>query len=152
MCPEFERCTAGPARQAGFGIVSAVFILVFLAILGASIVFLAGTQRNAVVVDVLGSRAYQAARAGIEWGAYQALVGSSCAASTNLAFPAGSSLAPFTATVTCTSTTANEGGSTITLYNIVSNACNVPTGGACPNGASNSATYVERQVTAVVGG
>jgi MSHA biogenesis protein MshP len=131
-----------------------VFILVILAFLGVSITFFAGTQRNAVVVDVLGSRAYQAARAGIEWGAYQALVSSSCtgAPGVNLTFPAGSSLASFTATVTCTSTTANEGGSTITLYNIVSNACNVPTGGACPNGATNSATYVERQVTAVVGG
>lgn len=140
------------ASQAGFGIVSAVFILVFLAILGVSITFFAGTQRSAVLVDVLGSRAYQAARAGIDWGAYQALRNGSCLASTNITFPATSSLSPFTATVACTATTANEGGTVITLYNIVSNACNIPTGGACPNTASNSATYIERQVTAVVGG
>ena len=139
-------------KQSGFGIISAVFILVILAFLGVSITFLAGTQRNAVVIDTLGSRAYQAARAGVDWGAYQALRNGSCVASTNLAFAAGSSLSPFTATVACTATTANEGGTTITIYNIVSNACNIPTGGACPNAASNSATYIERQVTAVVGG
>lgn len=141
-----------PGSQGGFGVISAVFILVILAFLGVSITFMAGTQRNVVRIDISGSRAYQAARAGVEWGAYQALRNGSCVASTNLALPAGTSLAEFTATVTCTATTANEGGTTVTLYNIVSNACNIPTGGACPNAASNSATYVERQVTAVIGG
>ena len=139
-------------RQRGFGIVSAVFILVILAVLAVSITFLAGSQRSTVVVDVLGSRAYQAARAGVEWAAYRILQGTPCAGSTNLNFASTSSLGPFTATVTCVQTTANEGGATVTLYSVVSNACNIPTGGACPNGASNNATYVERQVSAVIAG
>lgn len=147
-----ERLMKSPGSQKGFGIVTAVFILVILALLGVSITFMAGTQRNIVMIDIAGSRAYQAARAGVEWGAYQALRNGSCVASTNLVLPAGTSLAEFTATVTCIATTANEGGTTVTLYNIVSNACNIPTGGACPNAASNNGTYVERQLTAVIGG
>jgi MSHA biogenesis protein MshP len=139
-------------NQAGFGIISAVFILVILAVLAVSITFMAGTQRSASNMDLLGSRAYQAARAGIDWGAYQALVSAACPAPTNLTFPAGSSMAGFTTTITCALTTTNEGGVTITLYNIISNACNFPTGGACPNAASANPLYVERQVTAVVGG
>jgi MSHA biogenesis protein MshP len=149
MCPEIPAKMRN--RQAGFGIVSAVFILVILALLGVSITFMAGTQRNAVMIDILGSRAYQAAR--IDWGTYRALVSAACpVAPTNLTFPAASSLAPFTVTVTCTQSTTDEGGTPVVLYSIVANACNIPTGGACPNGATNSATYVERQVTAVIGG
>lgn len=138
--------------QGGFGIISAVFILVILAVLGISITFMAGTQRSASTLDLLGTRAYHAARAGVDWGAYQALVNGVCPAPTNLTFPAGSSLAGFTTTVTCALTTTNEGGVTVTLYNIISNSCNIPTGAACPNAASANPLYVERQVTAVVGG
>lgn len=151
MCPDRPHMNSSMRAQSGFGLVSAVFLLVMLAVLGVSITFMSGTQRNAVVLDVLGSRAYQAARAGIEWGAFQAVQNNACAASTNLTFT-GTSMAGFAATVQCTVTTTDEGGTTIRLYNIISNACNIPTGGACPNAASNSATYVERQVTAVVGG
>lgn len=142
---------SAPGPQAGFGLVTAVFLLVMLAVLGVSITFMAGTQRSAVMLDLLGSRAYQAARAGIEWGAFQAVQNNACATSTNLTF-AGTSMAGFAATVQCTVTTTDEGGSTIRLYNIISNACNIPAAGACPNAGSNSATYIERQVTAVVGG
>jgi MSHA biogenesis protein MshP len=150
MCPRLA--VASRNRQTGFGIVSAVFILVILAFLGVSITFMAGTQRNAVMIDILGSRAYQAARAGVDWGSHRTLVSSACAATTNLTFPAGSTLAPFTVTVTCSQSTSDEGGTPVVLYSIVANACNIPTGGACPNGATNSSTYVERQVTAVIGG
>ena len=137
-------------QQAGFGIVSAVFLLVILAILAASITFLAGTQRSTAMIDILGSRAYQAARAGIEWGAFQALQNASCTG-TDLTF-AGTSMAGFTASVTCTANTVNEGGQTITIFTIRSTACNFPAGASCPNGASNDPNYVERQITAVIGG
>jgi MSHA biogenesis protein MshP len=136
--------------QSGFGVVSAVFILVILAFLTVSIVSITGSQRAISAADLRGSRAYQAARAGIEWGAYQALVNGACAGQTSPGMPAGSSLAEFTVTVRCTASTANEGGATVTLYNIEANACNVPAGGACPNAASNNPNYVERQISAVM--
>lgn len=58
-------------RQRGFTIVSAIFILVVLAALGAFIVNVSTNQQIGSALDVQGVRAYQAARAGIEWGIYK---------------------------------------------------------------------------------
>jgi MSHA biogenesis protein MshP len=58
-------------RIRGFALVSAIFILVVLAALGAFIVNISTSQQIGSALDVQGVRAYQAARAGIEWGLYQ---------------------------------------------------------------------------------
>ena len=58
-------------RQRGFSIVAAIFILVALAVLGTYIVSVTSNRSVALALDLLGSRAYQAARAGIEWNGYQ---------------------------------------------------------------------------------
>src|SRR3989442_6606212 len=60
-------------RQTGFSIIAAIFLLVVLAVLGAFIVSVTGMQQSSGQLDVLGVRAYQSARAGMEWGAYQVL-------------------------------------------------------------------------------
>src|SRR3989442_13983417 len=60
-------------RQTGFSIIAAIFLLVVLALLGAFIVSVTGMQQSSGQLDVLGVRAYQSARAGMEWGAYQGL-------------------------------------------------------------------------------
>ena len=70
-------------RQSGFAMVSAIFILVALAALGAFIATVSSTQHVGSALDVDGARAYQGARAGIEWGASRAL-GSNCAGTTNV--------------------------------------------------------------------
>lgn len=59
--------------QRGFTMVSAIFLLVVLVSLGAFIVNVSTTQSITSAQDVQGSRAYQAARAGVEWGLYQVL-------------------------------------------------------------------------------
>lgn len=59
--------------QRGFTIVSAIFLLVVLASLGAFIVNISTTQSITSAQDLQGSRAYHAARAGLEWGLYQVL-------------------------------------------------------------------------------
>ncbi|MGE5758654.1 MAG: hypothetical protein ACM3W8_07285, partial [Sideroxydans sp.] len=56
--------------QRGFSIVSAIFILVVLAFLGVAMATFSTTQQQSAAMDVMGSRAYQAARAGVEWAAY----------------------------------------------------------------------------------
>ncbi|MDH3749589.1 MAG: pilus assembly protein MshP, partial [Gammaproteobacteria bacterium] len=68
--------------QNGFSLVPALFLLVVLAALGIVAVRLAGVQQQTVVLAMQSSRAYAAARSGIDWSAYQALVNGSCAAST----------------------------------------------------------------------
>ena len=60
-------------RQAGFSIIAAIFLLVVLALLAAFIASVTGMQQSSGQLDVLGVRAYQSARAGMEWGAYQVL-------------------------------------------------------------------------------
>jgi len=60
-----------PAR--GMAIASAIFILVALAALAAAITLLTTRTGASQGQDISGSRAYQAARTGLEWGAYQVL-------------------------------------------------------------------------------
>lgn len=64
-------------RMRGFAIVSAMFILVVLAALGAFILSISTSQQIGSALDVQGTRAYQAARAGIEWGLYSVMRGTS---------------------------------------------------------------------------
>src|SRR5712691_3951179 len=105
-------------RQTGFSIIAAIFLLVVLALLGVFIASVTGMQQSGGQLDVLGVRAYQSARAGVELGAWRVLdpnntlnpvscspiVMPSCFASPqNLPALAGS-LAGFAVTVTCTPT------------------------------------------------
>jgi MSHA biogenesis protein MshP len=59
--------------QHGFAIAAAIFILVLLATLALAITMMTTQSETGHARDMLGSRAYQAARAGLDWGAYQVL-------------------------------------------------------------------------------
>lgn len=142
----------------GFGLISAIFLLVVLAALGAAIVRIASVQHQSSALDVQGARAYQAARAGLEWALYQTLVtGAYCtgpaAVTTSFPLPAGTTLSRFTVTVTCTPTIYDAATPvavpvTITAREITAISCNQPSGGtSCPN-ASPDADYVQRVITA----
>lgn len=131
-------------RQAGVSLVTAIFLLVVLAMLAVAIVSVSGTHQISSALDVQGARAYQAARAGIEWGLYKQLrpaPQAACFVPTTFALPGASNLAGFTVTVQCTVT---DGPGTLKRYQIVSTACNQPDP-ACPN-ATNNPDYVQRVV------
>jgi MSHA biogenesis protein MshP len=125
----------------GFAILSAIFILVVLAALGAFILSISSQQQIGSALDVQGVRAYQAARAGIEWGLYQQLRSGSCVASTSFS-PTAATLAGFTVNVTCVATPDGSGGPTV--YDITSTACNDAT---CPNTTNPGNLYIERRLT-----
>lgn len=136
------------AASKGFTLVSAIFLLVIIAALGTFAVTLSGTQHQTSAQDVLGARALQAARAGIEWGVYQVLQNrnqgfeSSCqtsAASQALTLPGG--LGAFTVNVTCNSVAAVEDGNNIRVYTLTSTAS---------QGTLAAANYVERQLTVTI--
>ena len=134
----------GRQRQQGFLIIAAVFLLVVLAGLVAYLTTVSSTSQAASAADFNSARAYQAARAGIEWGAYQVLRDSGGAFTTTCNGGTATSnltLGAFTASVTCTSASLTEGASTLRAYRIVSNGCDQP---ACP-AVTSSATYVERE-------
>lgn len=156
--------------QHGFSIVTAVFLVVVLALLGAFIVSVTGLQQSSQSLDLQGVRAYQAARAGIEWGAHQTLDpnndinAGSCAAPDMPACPgaggitelaAGTlagSLSTFSVTIGCTRTATTEGNRNIWTYEVVATSCNQPLGASprCPNTGTPSPGYVERRLTAVL--
>jgi len=141
--------------EQGFLIIAAVFLLVVLAALVAYLMTVSTTSQASSAADYDSSRAYQAARSGIEWAAYQILrdpgggtFKASCdggGATKNLTF-AAPTLIGYTATITCSSVGATEGASAFRSYTLKSNACNQPNSGACPNASALSASYVEREV------
>lgn len=152
-------------RIRGFAIVSAIFILVVLAGLGAFIVNISANQQIGSALDIQGVRAYQVARAGVEWGMYRVQATAAynfgytstdpntraCPAATTSFTPTAATLSGFTVTVTCLATADASGGPTV--FALQSTACNQPVAGwtaatvACPNTANPTSLYVERRLS-----
>jgi MSHA biogenesis protein MshP len=144
------------ARMRGVSLLTAVFLLVVLAALSAAIVGVFGVQQSGSVLDVMGVRADQAARSGLEWGLYRQLrvkppasVACLDAAPVTFGFAPepNSTLAGFSVTVSCTAGAANLAGNTTNRWTITAVACNQPGASGCPN-ASPGPDYVQRRVQA----
>ncbi len=156
--PVGRRAMPRRRRSAGLGLVTAIFLLVVLSGMAVAMMTLTTTQHTSGALDIQGARAYQAARAGVEFGLFRALQGgaaNTCAAGTiteSFAMPAGTSLSGFSVTVVCTATnveiTPAPNATFITVRQLTATACNQPNAsGACPN-ASNSPDYVQRVLNA----
>lgn len=132
-----------PERQHGFSIVSAIFLIVVLAALGGFIATVATTQHIGSALDVSGARAYQAARAGTEWGLNRVRTASACpAASTDIG-----TIDTIAVTVACVRVANGDVIETGlgAIYTITATACNLPTGTTCA-GATGNPNYVERSL------
>ena len=136
-------------RQGGFVLVLAVFMLVSLASIAAYLLTISNLQVQGAVRDELGARAFQSARTGIDWGAYQILrapaqpFAATCAAGTSTQTIAlTGELGGFSVAVSCQAGAAQtEGANSYRAYSITATGCNQA---ACPGTAG--ATYVERQL------
>ena len=143
-----------PRRARGFLVIAAVFLLVILAGLIAYMTTVSTTSQAASAADANSARAYQAARAGVEWAVFHILrdpaggtFKSACeAGSTSVNLSLDSTLATFIAKVECSSAGFTEGASTPRTYSITATACNES---SCPS-ASTASTYVERQVSVTI--
>jgi MSHA biogenesis protein MshP len=139
----------------GFTLVSVLFILVVLAALGAAIANISMRQQLGSAAEVESARALQAARAGVEWAAFQVLRNPAPPAAAPACFSTTSfsaaGLSDFTITVSCTRTptsgTVSDGATALAFFQLVANACSSPSGGACPNTGTPPTSYVERQLT-----
>src|SRR5574343_242812 len=60
-------------RQRGLGVIAAIVVLVILAALAAGMVAFSTGQQVASALDIQSARAWQAAKAGNEWGLIQVL-------------------------------------------------------------------------------
>lgn len=130
--------------QKGFSLISAIFLLVVIASLGMFAVTLSSTQHQSQALDVMGVRGYQAARAGIEWAAYQVSQSPSNAASsapcaTTLGV-LGGSLSPFSVSVTCSAAPYLEGAINFWIYDVSAVAS-----------AGTGSNYVERVISVKMG-
>jgi MSHA biogenesis protein MshP len=143
---------------AGFALMAAIFVLVTLSAIAVYLLTVSIGQVAAVTQDEQATRAYQAARAGVEWGAFQVLRNSTgsfaatvCPAGGSTTVSLGTLGAPaaaatFAATVACSRTVESEGGvNNVRIYVITATGCNRA---ACPG--ATDATYVERQLQLVV--
>ena len=133
-------------RARGFALILALFLIVSMAAIGAYLLTVSNVQVETAVMDEQGARAYQAARAGLEWGAYQVLRNSNCpAGTTSIAMPFA--VAGFRAEVTCIAFgSENEGGTTVSTFRITSTGCNQADCTANPAGP----TSVNRQLQLTV--
>jgi MSHA biogenesis protein MshP len=135
-------------RQSGFSIVAAIFIIVVLAALAAALVTVATLQHSGTGLDLQGVRAYEAARAGTEWGLYRVLDPDGAASPSlptcwagSASVTPGGSLSGFSVSATCTQTTTTELNRDIGVYTVVATAS---------FGVANQPNYVARVVTATV--
>lgn len=153
QCP--LQAALGCTRARGVSMLTAVFLLVVMAGLSAAIVGVFTTQQSSAVLDVMGVRADQAARSGLEWGLFQqlrvqpAVPSVACFASpVTFALPGDSALANFSVTVSCSEgNVANVAGNSTNRWTITAVACNKPGASGCPN-ASPDPDYVQRRVEA----
>jgi MSHA biogenesis protein MshP len=138
------------SAQHGFAAIAAIFLVVVLAALGAFMVSMSNTQHLTSTQDLLGSRAYWAARAGLDWGLVKApLDANLCpnAVATQMAPTAATpvvltSVEGFTVELLCAKNSYTEGPTSLTIYRIEARAHS-----AAPI-TPGSLAYIERSLSA----
>jgi MSHA biogenesis protein MshP len=148
-------CGRGAGGEGGFAFIAALFLLV---VLGAFIAFVASISMNAQTSSALavqGVRAYEAARAGVEWATYQildprtAINGAITTPPDCFASPSSPALpgdlGQFSLTLSCTRYPANtaspnyyeESRLRVVVYDVTATAT---------QGTPGAADYIERQL------
>jgi MSHA biogenesis protein MshP len=126
-------------RQQGFAAIAAIFLVVLMAALGSYMLSFSNTQQLTSAQDVQGSRAYWAARAGLEWGLATAM-GTCTAGTTTLSIDTGST---FSVAVTSTPTSYSEGSS-------MPEICKITAVATVSGSTVGSVGYIERSVSGMV--
>lgn len=132
------------ANQRGVALVSAIFLLVVLAALGAYMLTVSGVQQTTVNRALIDARTHYAARAGLEWGIHRAvspptLGTGECSSSAQFGLT-GYGLDNVQVTVECVLNLYTPGVDAY-VYAITSTARNFSTG---------TAEYAERKLEATV--
>lgn len=118
-------------HERGFSLVAAMFVMIIVALVVVAMGRLSVNTSGSFSLTLQQARAYQAARAGLEWGIRSAVKNGACAASTSLTLDAG--LAEFSGVVVnCESVVypTRENGRTLTLFSLSATAQNasIPAG------------------------
>lgn len=121
-------------KQDGFAIISAIFLLVVLALLGAFMVTFSNTQHLTSAQDIQGSRAYWAARTGLEWGI-------ASTTSTCPTLPTTLSVNGFSVVVSCSVQNYSEATTTLKIFKLTSVAS---------AGTIGTISFIERSLSATI--
>lgn len=125
-------------NQRGITLVGAIFVLIIVALLGQYLINITGVQRQTSTLTLQSARAYQAARAGIEWGIDRVVNSASCVGTTELNPRIGN----FTTTVLCNTVgTYNEDGIEVTIFRITAES---------EYGDYGDIDYVSRELEAII--
>lgn len=123
--------------QAGFAAIAAIFLVVVLAALGGFMLTFSNTQQLTSAQDIQGSRAYWAARAGLEWAVVAIPANQALCADPVIASP--TPIDGFNITMRCFVSTHSEGATTV-IINRFESVASVGTVG--------SVGFIERSLTA----
>lgn len=125
------------SRERGFGLVAAMFLIIVVAAVIATMARLAVTQNATTSLAIQQARAYQVARAGLEYGIARVLADAACSDFT---------LDGFTVQMSCAASNApvleEEGKSSATIFHTVEATATF--------GSPTSPDYAYRKLTAVV--
>ena len=124
----------------GFTLITALFLLVVVALLSVYMINLRSVQQSTIVYGLQGARAMLAAQAGLEWGVYDAIT-NNCASTPSTFNAAGVALSALSITVNCASSAHTEGATLITTYQLTSTA---------QTGSYGTLDYVYRSLQATV--
>lgn len=125
-------------NEAGFGLVAAMFLIIIVALVIAAMARLAVTQNATTSLAIQQARAYQAARAGIEYGIVRVLGANPNTCDEDF------ELDTFTVEMTCTETVTpieEEGRSSVRFFEITAQA---------EHGQPGNPDYAYREITSVV--
>lgn len=107
----------------GFGLVAAMFLMIVVSLVIIAMSRLASVQHGSNALAIQQARAYQAARAGLEWGISQSANAGLCA-SGSLSL-AGSGLGEFTVGVVCVASSYTDAdGTPIQIFRFTATAQN----------------------------
>jgi len=116
---------------------SAIFLIVVLAALGASIASLSNVEHDTATKSLLSTRVYYGAKTGLEWAIQRAIAVASCTGATFS--PTGSGFEGVSVEVTCVQRTTHGAGNFTYYITSIATA-----------GTVGSLNYAERRMEATV--
>lgn len=131
------------STQGGFSLVSAVFLLVVVAMIAGYAVSLGTAQQGDATLALLARRADFAAQSGLDWAIARVINADACPGSGTSFTPSGPGLDSFTVGVACTSVTVTEGAVAYPVYSLTVSAT---------MGSESTEDFARRAVTAQVSG
>jgi MSHA biogenesis protein MshP len=132
--------TQGQRAQRGFAAIAAIFLVVILAALGGFMLTFSNSQQLTSAQDVQGTRAYWAARAGLEWAVVALPTTPALCVTPVLAPPAP--IDGFTISIGCAKADYIDTGATSGISTIFQFAVTASTG------TPGSIGYIDRSISA----